>query len=376
MDKLPAALLHVEPFMQCNIMEEFDVPERNRDMAERLQEYVDRGGKYLRPAIVYSTVKSYRPEQIDEFLLAARSIHYDHNWFLIHDDLEDGSFFRRGKMTMHILYGDEFAINYGDYLREIAGEAMDKGVKVWGEDVHKRLVKARREMLRTTCEGQDLEFKLRSSPLSKMTEERVFEILENKSAFYTVWTPCRYGGIISRLPDPKINALKPSLINIGMAFQIQDDVLGITKPKEDEIGKATLEEQKFGKDWAGDLEEIKRTSPLARAVNTADPGDKTFLYRMLDTDGLMRKLVKQRDGLRKEGVHRIDDRFVKIQNEIDHIKLAVIDLMKKYGVIEDCQETARKLYEDNIIPIEKILPEAEGKKELLELFHFAVFRHF
>lgn len=376
MKQIPKALTYAQPLMQCNIMEEFDIPERNRDMAVRLQEYVDRGGKYLRPAIVFSTIKTYSPERVDMGIWPARSINYDHNFFLIHDDFEDDSFLRRGKPTMHVLYGDDFAINYGDYLRSIADLSMDKTSVLCESTLYKRLVKARHEMLRTTAEGQDLEFVLRSSPLSKMTEERVFDILENKTGFYTIWTPYRYGGIISRLSDLEIETLKKPLINIGVAFQITDDVLDIITAKEDETGKATLEEQKFGKDWAGDLEEIKRTLLLEKVVNAANRSDNEFLYRTLDIDGQMRELVGQRDALKKQGIGRNDDRYSKLQLEIDHIKFAVIDLMEKYGVIEDCQATARKLYEDNIGVIEETLPESQGKSELLELFHFAVGRHF
>lgn len=376
MTTVPEALIYTQSIMQCEIMKEFGIPERNQEMAVRLQEYVDRGGKYLRPAIVLSTIKTYTPERVDIGIWPARSINYDHNFFLIHDDFEDSSFLRRGKPTMHEAYGDDFAINYGDYLRSIAELAMDKVSDLCDSSLYERLVKARHEMLRTTAEGQDLEFMLRSSPLSEMTEERVFDILVNKTGVYTIWTPYRYGGIISRLSDTEMEHLKKPLIDIGVAFQITDDVLDIIVEREDETGSATLEEQKFGKDWAGDLEEIKRTLLLEKVVNIANPDEKEFLYRTLDVDGQMVELVGQRDALRKQGIERTDDRYSKLQLEIDHIKFAVIDLMKKYGVIKECQTTAHKLYEDSIGVIEEALPESQGKDELLELFYFALGRHF
>ncbi len=376
MSKVPRVLSEVAPLMKRNIIEDFDIPEGNMQMAKRIQEYLDRGGKYVRPAIVYSTVKSYTPERINDFLWPALSLQYDHNFFLIHDDFEDGSFFRRGKFTMHLLYGDDFAINYGDYLRTLAELAMDKSIETLGKDKYIKLVRARHEMLKITAEGQDLELLLRSLPLSEMTEEKIFEILEKKTPFYTLFTPYRYGGIISDLPDVDINSLKCHLISLGVSFQIRDDVLDLIKPKEEETGKATLEEQRFGKDWLGDLEEIKRTLPLVKVVNYANPTDKKYLFEMLDFDGKMVKLVKQRNELRLQRFGKDDNRYKKIQDEIDSIKVRVVELMHKYNAIEESQSVAYELYQNNINYIKDALPTSEGKEELLELFHFLVHREF
>ncbi len=249
MERIPKALINVEKYMKINLLEAFNIPKENEQMGLAIEEYLSRGGKYLRPGLVFSTVKAYGKNPEDA-IWSAISLQFDHNWFLIHDDIEDNSRLRRGKSCLHILYGIDNAINYGDYLRTLAEMALEKGKEKLGLYTYSRLITARQEMLKTTCEGQDLEFILRKKPLSEMTEEKVLKILEKKSAFYTIFTPFRYGAIISELSDKEIDEIKPALMKIGVAFQIQDDVLDLTVEKEQEKGEATLKAQKFGKDWA------------------------------------------------------------------------------------------------------------------------------
>ncbi|MEM7825352.1 MAG: polyprenyl synthetase family protein [Candidatus Aenigmatarchaeota archaeon] len=370
MRRIPKALLEVEKYMRVNLIEAFGIPEDNKKMGLALEEFLSRGGKYLRPGLVWSTVKAYEKNPEDSIWVAI-SLNFDHNWFLIHDDIEDDSRLRRGKPCLHILYGIDNAINYGDYLRTLAEMALEKGKEKFKFETYSRLISARQEMLKTTCEGQDLEFLLREKPLSEMTEEKVLEILKKKSAFYTTFTPYRYGAIISGLSDREIEEIKPYLIKIGIAFQLKDDILDVTVEREEEKGKATLIEQKFGKDWAGDLEEIKRTLLLARLLKRAEPEDKDYLIEKLDINGEMRRLVKKRDSLGQESLE-----YREIQERIDEIKLKVIEMMHKYRVIDDTINTANKLYRVGIKAVKEKLPETEGKRDVLDLLKFAVFRKF
>ncbi|MEM5800072.1 MAG: polyprenyl synthetase family protein [Candidatus Aenigmatarchaeota archaeon] len=375
MERIPKALLEVENYMKVNLIETFGIPKENEQMGLAIEEYLSRGGKYLRPGLVWSTVKAYEVRKPEDSIWAAISLSFDHNWFLIHDDIEDNSRLRRGKPCLHILYGIDNAINYGDYLRTLAEMALEKGKKNWGLKTYSKLISARQEMLKTTCEGQDLEFVLRKKPLRETTEEKVFKILEKKSAFYTVFTPYRYGAIISGVNDKEIEELKPALMKIGIAFQIQDDVLDLTVEKEQEKGEATLKAQKFGKDWAGDLEEMKRTLLIAKVLEKADSEDKKYLLRMLDNEGRMKRLVAMRDSLKDKGLEN-SSQYRKVQGRIDEIKLKVIEIMNKYSVIDEAKEKAKELYEQGIVKVEEALPATEGKKDVLDLLKFAVFRHF
>jgi geranylgeranyl pyrophosphate synthase len=277
---------------------------------------------------------------------------------------------------MHILHGNDFAINYGDYLRSLGEHAMDKGLDLWDFNIYKRLVKSRHEMIKTTIEGQDLEFQLRIRPLQEMTEKKILNILRNKTAFYTIWTPYRYGCIISGLSDEQTNPLKSALLNIGIAFQIQDDILDLRMSKKDGIKYHSTIIWKFGESWAGDLEEIKRTLLLYYLFNRVTGNDLRYIRNKLDTNGEMKKLVIKRDTLRKNYTPRVHGLFKETIRKINKIKLNIIQMMDFYKVIKDSQDFAKKLYKDNISIIESLLPETEDKKEFLKLLHFAVFRTF
>jgi geranylgeranyl pyrophosphate synthase len=375
MERIPKALIEVEKYMKVDLIKTFGIPEDNKKMGLALEEYLSRGGKYLRPGLLFSTVKAYEVKDPEDAIWACISLSFDHNWFLIHDDIEDNSRLRRGKPCLHILYGIDNAINYGDYLRTLAEMALEKGKEKWGLKTYSRLISARQEMLKTTCEGQDLEFNLRKRPLEEMTEEKVLKILENKSAFYTIFAPYCYGAIISERGDKEIGELKPPLMKIGTAFQIQDDILDLTVEKEQEKGEATLRAQKFGKDWAGDLEEIKRTLLLAKVFKAAQPKDREYLVKTLDINGRMKRLVAKRDSLRDKGLENSSE-YRKVQERIDGIKIKVIEMMQKYNVIEEAKDLAKKLYDEGIEKVEEKLPETEGKKDVLEILSFAVFRHF
>ncbi len=126
---------------------------------------------------------------------------------------------------------------------------------------------------------------------------------------------------------------------------------------------------------------MKRTLPLAKVFNaTNSPAveilkDRNYLIKVLDTDGRMKRLVSVRDSLRDRKMENSSE-YRKVQERIDEIKLKVIEIMHKYNVIEEAKDFAKNLYEEGIEVIEEKLPETEGKKEVLELLKFAVFREF
>jgi geranylgeranyl pyrophosphate synthase len=127
MERIPKALIEVEKYMKVDLIKTFGIPEDNKKMGLALEEYLSRGGKYLRPGLLFSTVKAYEVKDPEDAIWACISLSFDHNWFLIHDDIEDNSRLRRGKPCLHILYGIDNAINYGDYLRTLAEMALEKG---------------------------------------------------------------------------------------------------------------------------------------------------------------------------------------------------------------------------------------------------------
>lgn len=362
--QLPSS--YAQKIDEIDLIKEFDIPDINKDLGDRINEFFMRGGKRLRPTLMFSAIKTYAPDRVDDGLWAGVSLELDHNFFLVHDDIQDRAFTRRGGPTLHIAYGTGKAVNYGDYMMMMAGMALDKGMNIWGTETHSRLVMARNEMMKATAEGQDLEMELRDMPMeTHMTEENVLKILRRKTGFYTAFNPTRYGAIIAGLDDHEIDKCKEAWINVGVSFQITDDVLDLT-------GEMEL----FGKDWLGDLEEGKRTYPLTLAFQMADKKDKKRFLEIMDVDGKMHGLVHKRDELLRQDKRTGDREYDMLQKEIDGYKGEILEIMEKYGAIEASKEKGLYFLDLGMGVLQDRLPESEGKDELLMLVEYLSLREY
>lgn len=289
-------------------------------------------GKRLRPAIVFCAAKAYGldPEAVQ---YPALSIEVDHNRYLIHDDIEDQSKIRRGRMCLYLKHGTDNAVNFGDRLEAVAQRALELEYEIGfiREKDFRRLSQARREQVQATAEGQNYEFRLRRRPISKATEKDIYTILENKTAPYTVFAPCQYAMITAGAKNIEIEAIKDAALKIGVAFQMRDDYLDL-------VGRLT-------KDRAGDLEEGKRTHILVRTYKAAYAEERAF----------------------------IDERVGKGTLE-DEVKMQIIDIVKKYGVLQGVKDEAERLAEEGIKTFRENLPKNEGAEELFSLFRYVATR--
>ncbi len=295
--------------------------------------FPEKTGKRLRPAIVFCAAKAcgIEPEDVQ---YPALSIEVDHNRYLIHDDIEDQSLKRRGEDCLYLKHGVDRAVNFGDRLEAVAQRAIELEYElgVIKEKDFRRLSQARREQVQATAEGQNYEFCIRRRLISEATEKDVYTILENKTAPYTVLAPCQYAMITAGVKNPEIEAIRDAALKCGVAFQLRDDYLDLA-------GGLT-------KDWAGDLEEGKRTLILVRTYKAANSEERAF----------------------------IDERVGKGTLE-DEVKMQIIDIVKKYGVLQGAADEAARLAEEGIKVFRENLPENEGAEELFSLFKYAATRN-
>jgi len=375
MANVPSSLLKVWKMMEVDLAKEYGIPPANAEMSGALQEYLGRGGKYLRPALTFVTTEAYQLDMLEKALLPIMRVqNYDHNFFLIHDDVEDGSMLRRGKPTLHVSFGIPKAINYGDYLRSLADKELLKYRDV-DPALYGTLSSARTEMMETTSRGQDLEFVMRENPLAEATEQGVLEILRNKTAHYTAFTPIRYGTIFAGKEYDALS-IKENLMGIGVAFQVIDDTLDLLAEKEEENAPANLVSQKFGKDWLGDLEEVKRTYPLVKLIEAVSPSEREIVFDRLDIYGKMPRLVVKKNDTLMSKIGTNMRELAGIEKQIDEIKLEILGLVKDYKITEQSWEFAKDLYDSNIGAIDERLPDTEGRKKVDELLYYAIGRLF
>ena len=201
---------------------------------------LESGGKRLRPIIALH-VSELLGGKISETLPAAAALEIFHNFTLAHDDIMDNSMLRRGKKTINSKWDNNTGILSGDVMLIISYEVLNQ----YQDSKYIHLSKKLTEISRLVCEGQqaDMDF----SSKNNITENEYFDMIKNKTA---VLIACSFmfGGIVAEANDLNTDLLYKIGLNLGIAFQLEDDLL-------DCFG----DQEKFGKKIGGDIIEKKKT---------------------------------------------------------------------------------------------------------------------
>jgi geranylgeranyl diphosphate synthase type I len=221
-------------------------------------------GKRLRPLLCllvsHSLCGKTRPA-----LPFATAIELMHNFCLVHDDIEDGDEYRRGRPAVWKQYGLPHAINIGDYLFTKIFAALLSGL---GEITHEKMVRFFALMGATldhTHRGQALDINAREGAV---TIQQYMRIVTEKTGYYLA-APLVAGAIAADAPQEVEEALNSYGMFIGPMFQIRDDVIDLTKGK--------------GRESVGsDIREGKRSFMVAYACEHADKKRRARLLEILD----------------------------------------------------------------------------------------------
>ena len=227
-----------------------DVDTKSLTLYESMKYSLVAGGKRLRPCLVMGACE-FGGGNVNAALPYACAIEYVHTYSLIHDDLPcmDDDDYRRGRLTNHKVYGDDIATLAGDGLLNTAFEAMTKDMFLYfdNETELKRRVRAMYEIAKGAgCQGMlagqvaDVEREGKSG-----SPEMLDYIHINKTAAMIV-AALRAGGSIAGADDDIMNDLTMYGEDLGLAFQIVDDILDIVGDAE-EMGKETGMDEKKGK---------------------------------------------------------------------------------------------------------------------------------
>ncbi|MEZ4443756.1 MAG: polyprenyl synthetase family protein [Polyangiaceae bacterium] len=250
-----------------------DVQSPGGELSRLMLDYPLRPAKGLRPAIVLATARSLGAP-LDAALGTAAAIELLHNAFLVHDDVEDGSLYRRGAPTLHREYGMATAMNVGDGMLALALAPLLENTTTLGLAASLEVLERVVSMVLVTVEGQEMELAyVRSGRLEENDEapRAAYErLVVRKTAHYSFIAPVILGCIASRRPDAPQEALARYAEHLGIAFQITDDLLNL---REDAEG--------YGKELDGDLWEGKRTLMLMHALACASPEDRARAQAVL-----------------------------------------------------------------------------------------------
>jgi geranylgeranyl diphosphate synthase type I len=221
-----------------------------RELYSAGRHLVDAGGKRLRPCMLLLAAEAVGGDP-KGVVPAAVSIELVHNFTLIHDDIMDNASTRRGRPAVHVKWDEAGAILAGDTLYSKAFEILTEAEA--GPEDMVASVKMLARTCAAICEGQwlDMEFERRE----EVTEAEYLEMVEKKTAVLygaAAWIGSRLVGG----SDEEVEGLERFGRLVGMAFQIQDDVLDLTAPAEI-----------LGKPRGGDLAEGKKTLIMIDAIS-------------------------------------------------------------------------------------------------------------
>jgi geranylgeranyl diphosphate synthase type II len=222
-------------------------------------EYPRRGGKALRPALCMATCEAFGG-RFEDALPSAVALEMLHNAFLVHDDIEDAGTLRRGRPTLHLLYGTDRALNAGDALALVGYGHLRRNRGLLGSALAERIGEEFDEMSRHTVDGQAIELGWRVENRLDLTPDDYLHLVMKKTCWYTTVTPMRVGALIGSRGTAPLAPMVRFGFHLGAAFQIRDDILDL-EGDPDEFGKQPL----------GDLLEGKRTLMLLHLWAAADP---------------------------------------------------------------------------------------------------------
>lgn len=227
---------------------------------------IESGGKRLRPLLVLLSAKAAGGKCSDAYYAGA-AVELLHNFTLVHDDIMDNAEKRRGRLTLHVKYDESTAILAGDSLVAIAYENLIKNCNGNTREIITDFTMGLVEV----CEGQSLDKEYETKSVSL---DEYIEMIRKKTAAMLQMC-CTVGARLGNGTNEEIQALASFGRNIGIAFQVQDDLLDIT-----------ADELQFGKKIGGDLIEGKKTFLLINSLNKAVGKDKLKLEKLVHNKGI------------------------------------------------------------------------------------------
>ena len=270
---------------------------------------LESGGKRLRPIIALN-VSELLGGKISDTLPAAAALEIFHNFTLAHDDIMDNSMLRRGKKTINSKWDNNTGILSGDVMLIISYEVLNQ----YQDSKYIHLSKKLTEISRLVCEGQQADMDFASK--NDITENEYFEMIKNKTAVL-IGCSFMFGGIVAEANDLNTNLLYEIGLNLGIAFQLEDDLL-------DCFG----DQEKFGKKIGGDIIEKKKTLLYLFTNSNLEPKKKLEFENIFNSNEIAEsekinsiKLFYETSGALKYVKNKVKVYFEKVDQLINKLEL-------------------------------------------------------
>lgn len=242
-----------------------DYTKQPLSLFEPIEYILSIGGKRLRPILAYMSTNLFTSD-IDKTTYPALAIEIFHNFSLLHDDLMDNASIRRGQPTVHVkwnantavLSGDAMLIDAYNYITKVPSNVLSPILEVFTQTAMQ------------VCEGQQYDMDFEKS--LNVKESDYIEMIRLKTAVLLA-ASMKIGAILGGASDEDADKLYDFGINIGLAFQLKDDLLDVYG-----------DPLSFGKEIGGDIVSNKKTFLLIKALENSDEIANTTLKEWIATE--------------------------------------------------------------------------------------------
>lgn len=298
-----------------------ELPEKPNQLYHPLRYFLQIGGKRMRPILALISSQLFSGD-FQKARGAAMSVELFHNFSLIHDDIMDNAPLRRGQETVHEKWNLNVGILSGDGLLIEAYKQLEE----YDGDTFKKLLVLFNKTAIEVCEGQqyDMDFETRDD----VSIEEYIEMIRLKTAVL-LGCSLKMGAIVGGADEDNANKIYEFGVNLGVAFQIQDDYL-------DSFGEG----EKIGKQVGGDIIAAK----------------KTYLLLSAYEDG------------NKEQIERLND-ALSIENKEEKVK-RVLDIFNELNIAEKTRRKMKEHHDVAISNLDNISLDQATKKPLYSLADF------
>lgn len=254
------SIYQYQEFISAYLESQYETKEP-RNLYEPIHYILKLGGKRIRPVLTLMSAEVFDADY-KLALPAALAVEVFHNFSLIHDDIMDDAPLRRGNETVHEKWNTNTAILSGDAMLILAYQYFEK----YNTDVFRDLAKLFSKTALEVCEGQqyDVDFETRDD----VTIAEYLKMIEYKTAVL-VGAAMKMGAIVAETSAENANLIYDFGLNLGLAFQLQDDYL-------DAFGNP----ETFGKQVGGDIIENKKTYLYLKAIEFSSDEDKKQLMHL------------------------------------------------------------------------------------------------
>ncbi|MCD6230011.1 MAG: polyprenyl synthetase family protein [Candidatus Diapherotrites archaeon] len=315
----------------------YDLEAPNEALAKVIWEFLDRGGKRWRPAmfLLLADALGGDVDELGDFVLVPEVVH---NGTLLVDDIEDRGELRRGKPCSHLVFGVDVAVNAGNamYFLPILAFMKNRG-RFPAETMLDAYEIYSQEMVNLHFgQAMDIWWHGGKGSSDLIAENEYLQMCAYKTGTLARMS-AKLAGVFAGASKEVIESLGKFAESVGVAFQIQDDLLDISL-KESERGE-------FGKTFGNDIKEGKRTLMIIHTLKNASQEDRKRLIEILRA-------------------HTSDkDLFCE-----------ALALLEKYGSAGYAREKAKSLVKESWAEVEKVLEPGEAKEKLQSFVEFLINR--